>query len=288
MIARPELTAEASLQAGKGISVLPVDHDGSRTRDTAPTFVCGREGALAAIDWRFNGYGGRAPEFAADAGLAAALCERLQIPRFEATVVLEAGGLQVDGEGTCLVCAPSVLDPRRNPGASREQVEAALGAFLGIDKVIWLEHGFIDDPVGGHVDNVACFVRPGTVLALVSKDEDDGNHDVLRANLEQLRSERDARGRELEVIEVRQPAPRFTAEGRRLTTSYLSLYLANGAVILPMFDDPMDDAAYRAVASAWPEREVVQADVSDLVHGGAGIHAVTRPQPACAPAGETP
>jgi agmatine deiminase len=283
MIARPELTAEASLQCGKGISVLPLEYDACWTRDTVPTFVCGADGTLAGIDWGFDGYGERAAEFAADAGLAAILFERLQITRFAAPLVLEGGAIQVDGEGTCLVCAPAVLDARRNREVSRQRVEEVLGEFLAIDKVIWLEHGFIDDPAGGHVDNVACFVRPGTVLALASRDEDDGNHEGLAANLERLRAERDARGRELEVIEVRQPGARFKADGRRVTASYLNLYLANGAVILPMFDDPMDDAAFRAVAAAWPEREVVQVEVGDLVHGGSGIHGVTREQPACAP-----
>jgi agmatine deiminase len=280
MLARPELTAEASLHCGQGISVLPLAYDDSWTRDTGPTFVVDQAGGLAGVDWRFNGYGKRAPASDLDARLAAAICERLEVPRFTASIVLEGGGLHVDGEGTCLVCAASVLDPQRNPGLSRDAAAAMLADYLGIAKTLWLEHGFVDDETGGHVDHVACFVRPGVVMALTSRDAGDANYAGLQANLERLRSAQDAAGRTLQVIEIEQPAARFRPDGRRLTTSYLNFYLANGAVILPMFDDPMDQAAYKTVAAAFPDRRVIEVDASDLVYGGGGIHCITQQQPA--------
>lgn len=280
MIARPELTAEASLQCGQGISVLPLEHDDSRTRDTAPTFVLDSAGGLAGVDWRFDGYGGTVPAHAQDARLAAAVCARLQVPRFAAPIVLEGGALHVDGEGTALVCAASVLDPKRNPGRSRAEVETVLADYLAVTRVIWLEHGFVDDETAGHVDNLACFIRPGVVMVLVCHDPEDANHGPFEDNLARLRAERDAAGRELEVIEVEQPAARLRPDGRRLTTSYLNFYLANDAVILPMFGDPMDQAAYKTIAAAFPDRRVTQIDASDLVHGGGGIHCITQQQPA--------
>ena len=280
MIARPDLTAEASLQCGQGISVLPLEHDDSWARDTAPTFVINASGDLAGVDWRFDGYGGRAPAFDQDARLAEAICTRLDVPRFAAPLVLEGGGLHVDGEGTCLVCTPSVLDPRRNPGLSRDDVRAVLTDYLGVTKVIWLEHGFEGDASAGHVDNVACFVRPGVVMALIAQDPSDANHAGLQDNLARLRGERDARGRELELIEVAQPAARLGPDGRRLTLSYLNFYIANGAVILPMFEDAMDDAAYNAIRGAFPDRRALQIDAADLVLGGGGIHCITQQQPA--------
>ena len=280
LIARPELTAEASLRCGQGISVLPLEHDGCWTRDTLPTFVYDRAGSLAGVDWRFNGYGETAPSHAADARLAEAICERLKIPRFAAPVVLEGGALHVDGEGTCLVCARSLLDPKRNPGLGREVLESVLADHLGVTKVIWLEQALQDDPRGGHVDNLACFVRPGVVIALTCRDESDANHAGLADNLARLRSETDAQGRALEVIEVQQPAARWHADGRRLGASYVSFYLPNGAVLVPMFDDPMDDPAFNAIAAAFPDRKAIQIDASDLVHGGSGIHGITQQQPA--------
>jgi agmatine deiminase len=280
MIARPDLTAEASLQCGQGISVLPLEYDDSRIRDTAPTFVVDRAGALAGVDWRFDGYGGAAPAFERDARLAEAICARLEVPRLVAPIALEGGALHVDGEGTCLVCAASVLDPRRNPGLSRDAAATALADHLGVTQVIWLEHGFEGDPSGGHVDNVACFVRPGVVMALTCRDTSDANFAGLQDNLARLRAARDAAGRELEVIEIEQPAARFDADGRRLTMSYLSFYLANGAVVFPMFEDAMDSAAFNTIRSAFPDRQAIQVDAADLVYGGGGIHAITQQQPA--------
>lgn len=280
VIARPDLTAEASLQCGRGIPVVTLDHDEAWMRNTGPTFVCDAEGALAGIDWRFNGYGGRSPNFAADAAVAAAICERLKIPRFEAPVVLEGGAFHVDGDGTCLACASSVLDPARNPGHTREQMEAVLSEYLGVGKVIWLERGLEGDRRGGHVENLACFAAPGTVLALTCRDTEPANYEVLSGNLERLKAAHDAQGRQLGVIEIEQPAPRTGADGQPVAASYLNFYLANGAVIMPMFDDPADRPAYRALATAFPDREIVEIEASDLFYGSGGIHSITQQQPA--------
>ena len=280
MIARPELTAEASLRCGQGISVLPLEHDECWTRDTLPTFVSGPQTQLAGVDWRFNGYGGIVPSHAADARLAEAICERLKVPRFAAPVVLEGGAVHVDGEGTCLVCARSVLDPKRNPGLAREVLESVLADYLGVTKVIWLEEGLQDDPAGGHVDNLARFARPGVVIALTCRDESDPHHAGLQANLARLRGESDAQGRNLEVIEIEQPAARWHQDGRRLCASYVNFYLPNDALLVPMFDDPMDDPAFNAIAAAFADRRALQIDAGDLIHGGGGIHRITLQQPA--------
>ena len=280
MIARPELTAEASLRCGQGISVLPLAHEECWTRDTLPRFVCDRGGRLAGIDWRFNGYGAAAPGHAADARLAEAICERLKVSRFTAPVVLEGGAVHVDGEGTCLVCARSLLDPKRNPGLGREVLESVLADYLGVSKVIWLEQALHDDPAGGHVDNLARFARPGVVIALTCRDQSDPNHAALQDNLARIKGESDAQGRALEVIEIEQPAARWHPDGRRLCTSYVNFYLPNGAVLVPTFDDPMDEPAFDAIAAAFPDRQALQSDVGDLLEGGGGIHRITQQQPA--------
>jgi agmatine deiminase len=280
MLARPELTAEASLRCGQGISVLPMAYDDAWTRDTGPNFVTDGAGRLAGVAWRFNGWGERSPAWQQDAALARAILERIGARRYEAPIVLEGGAIHVDGEGTCLACAASLLDPKRNPGLSRDDIEAALRDYLGVETVIWLEEGLVDDVTGGHVDNLACFVRPGVVLALTSRDANDDNHPILEDSLGRLRAARDAKGRSLEVLEVLQPAKRTRPDGRRLTLSYVNMYVANGAVILPTFEDPMDERARVVAAAAFPGREIVQVDASVLVHGGGGIHCITQQQPA--------
>jgi agmatine deiminase len=285
MIARPDLAAHASLHCGQGISVLPLEHDDSRMRDVAPTFVIDHAGALAGVDWGYNGYGERTPAYERDARLAEVICARLQVRRFIAPLVLEGGAVHVDGEGTALLCAPSVVDPKRNPGLRRDGIERVLADCLGVAEVIWLEHGFDGDVTGGHVENVACFVRPGVAMVLTCRDESDANFTGLKDNLTRLREARDAAGRELQVIEVEQPSARTRPDGRRLTTSYLNFYLANGAVVLPMFGDPMDNAAHDTISAAFPDRRAIQIDASDLVYGGGGIHSITQQQPAAAPPG---
>ena len=280
MIARPELAAEASLHCGQGISVLPIEHDDAWMRDTAPTFVLDPTGNLAGVDWRYNGYGERAPAFDHDARLAETICARLEVPRFAAPVVFEGGAVHVDGEGTALVCAASALDSQRNPGLGPDEIERVLADYLGVTKVIWLERGFEGDLTGGHVDNVACFARPGVAMVLTCRDAADANFAGFQDNLARLRGARDAAGRDLQVIEVEQPAARSHPDGRRLTTSYINFYLPNGAVVVPMFDDPMDDAAFDTLSAAFPDRHPIQIDAGDLVYGGGGIHCLTQQQPA--------
>ena len=159
--------------------------------------------------------------------------------------------------------------------------------LLGEDLSTGDHEGSEDDETDGHVDNLACFVRPGAVLALTSDDPEDGNHAVLQDNLARLRAAKDAKGRELEVIEVAQPARREGEDGRRLSTSYVNFYIANGGVIMPSFEDGKDAAARDIVTACFPEHQVRQVLALDIVRGGGGIHCITQQQPmAIAPAEE--
>jgi agmatine deiminase len=278
MIARPDLTADASLHCGQGVSVLPLPHDDSWTRDTAPSFLLNAKGELACVDWHYDGYGADASDVRHDTRLAEAICNHLEIEHFAVPIVLEDGALHVDGEGTCLMCAGSVLDPTRNPGLDRAGAEAVLASHLGAVCVIWLEAGLINDPTGGHVDNLACFAAPGTVLAL-APGRDEVNAPILEANVARLKASVDAKGRTLEVIEIPCPEPAFTDDGRQLPRSYVSFAIVNGAVIMPVFGEVGDRAAFRAISAAFADREVVRIEAQDLIQGGGTIHSITRQQP---------
>lgn len=284
MVCRPDLTAQASLLCGPGVAVLPMPQDDSWTRDTGPTFLVDGEGRPAGgVDWRFNGWGEAYPDHGQDARMAARILEHLGQSRFASTLVTEGGALHVDGEGTCLACTPSVLDPKRNPGMTAAEAEAELRAFLGVEKVVWLPAGLASDETGGHVDNLACFARPGLVLAATTADRADPDHAALAENLAALKGATDARGRPLEVVALPQPRPRTRADGRRLAPSYVNFYLPNGGVVLPGFEDPADGAALRAIAAAFPDRKAVQVEALDIVAGGGGIHCITQQQPAGPP-----
>jgi agmatine deiminase len=280
MIARPDLVAMASLYCGAGITVLPIAHDDSWTRDTGPSFLLGGQGGLAGVAWRFNGWGGRHDDHDQDRRLAGRILDHVGARRYDGGMVLEGGAFQSDGEGTLLVGTATVLDARRNPGLRREEAEAILAAQLGAEKIVWVPHGLVDDEVGGHLENVALFVKPGTVLALAADDRGDANHNRLAENLDVLRAATDARGRQLEVLALPQPKPSKRHDGNRLTLSHLSCYLANGAVLVPHFGDPADSAARKLLAQAWPGRELVEVDALEIAEGGGGIRSVTLSQPA--------
>jgi agmatine deiminase len=150
-----------------------------------------------------------------------------------------------------------------------------------VKQVIWLGEGLQDDFGGGHVQNIARFVKPGTVLALTSSDSADPNHRVLSDNLARLKAAKDAAGRDLEVIEVEQPRPQFDAEGRRLALSYVNFYLPNNALILPAYEDgAADKRAFDTISKLFPKREVIQLPAIELAYGGGGIHSICLPQPA--------
>ncbi len=283
MVADPAHVDDAQARCGDGINVLPLPISDSWMRDTGPTFLLDGQQSLAAVDWQFNNYGnkeGRPDDvIRKDAGLAGGILNRLGVKRFAAPLVLEGGSIHVDGEGTVLTSEQCLLNPNRNPGLSRDAIEKHLCDYLGASRVIWLGQGLQDDDTDGHVDNLACFVRPGVVMALTCNDAADPNHAVLQDNLQRLQAARDAAGRRLEVIEIEQPAMRHH-NGMRLAMSYVNFYLANGAVIMPTFDQAeRDNAALAVMAKAFPERRIMPVPGSDIIKGGGNVHCITQQQP---------
>jgi agmatine deiminase len=278
MIARPEHVQEAARALGPGIDVVPLPTDDSWTRDTAPTFVLDADGGLAGVYWRFNAYGGIYTDFTDTACMARRVCGLVDVPAVEPPMVLEGGAVHTDGDGTLLTTAEVVLDPRRNPGLTREQAKVVLCEHLGGERVIWLTGALDHDNTGGHVDNLACFAAPGVVLALSEHDRDDSQFDAMRENLRRLRAARDARGRRLRVLELPQPGVRVR-DGARYSPSYVNFYLANGAVVMPLFDDAADEEARGVLARAFPRREIVGVPTWTLARSDGGIHCITQQQP---------
>lgn len=278
MVANPGDVAAASLACGKSVEVVPMDIDDSWMRDIGPTFVVNDAGEVAGCDWHFNAWGQKYEYFAKDAKFAEVLLEKIKLRRFDAPFVLEGGAVHSDGEGTIITTETVVLNPSRNPGMSKSEAEQVLKDWLGAEKVIWLPAGYHYDETDGHVDNVVCFARPGLILAMSCPDDGDPNYEILRANVEILRGSTDARGREFEVVTIDQPA-RMEEDDTRLAKSYVNLYVANGGVVMPSFEDRRDNAARRVVTEAFPEHKVVQVLATDIVRGGGGIHCITQPQP---------
>jgi agmatine deiminase len=279
MVCSPSEMAEASLMCGAGIDLVPIPLSDGWMRDIGPTFVTNGAGGIAGVDWIFNGWGGLHNEFAADAQVAAEVLKVRGCPRLAPPIVLEGGAFSGDGAGTLLVTEECLLDPRRNPGKSKADIEAVLADYLGVKTLIWLGRGYEGDETGGHIDEVACFVKPGTVMLQVTDDPEDPNYLTQHDNLARLKSARDADGRALEVVEIPQPARR-EKDGTRLTLSYINFVFANGGVIMPSFGDACDDPAFRIFSSLFPDRKIIQLLADDLVVGGGGMHCVTQQEPA--------
>ena len=280
MVANQEDVADVSLRCGARVAAMPLALNDSWMRDFGPTFLIDGKGGLAGADWQFNAWGGKYEDYDKDSAVAKALLAHLKVTRYPAPLVLEGGSVHVDGEGTLLTSEQCLLNANRNPSLTPKEIEDHLRDFLGARAFVWLGQGLVDDETDGHIDNLACFVKPGVVLALTTKDSEDANYAALQDNLKRLRAARDAKGREIEVVEVEQPAAASDGEGRRIARSYINFYIANGGLVMPSFEDPKDDDAFDAVAKCFPEHNVRQVPASDIVIGGGGIHCITQQEPA--------
>lgn len=282
----PSGRAEAQRRLSGAVEQVEARLDDAWYRDIGPTFVVGADGhgGLGAVNWVFNGWGQQ--EWATwehDAGASEVATELSSATRVPSPMVNEGGGIHTDGLGTFLVTETVQLDPRRNPGWTKADVEAELARTLGARKVIWLPRGLTRDSqrygTRGHVDIVATFTAPGRLL--VHDQRDDGHPDraITAEVVELLSRETDADGRPLEV--VRLPAPKTLADDVGwVDYSYVNHFVLNGGVVACAFDDPVDAEARELIADAYPGRSVVTVDARALFARGGGVHCITQQQPA--------
>jgi len=262
------------------------------TRDCGPIFVVAETRAkepVATTSWRFNAWA-KYPDWHKDATIAGKVARRLHLREWQPVatvngrsqrVVLEGGSIDVNGRGTMLTTEECLLSAtqQRNPGLGRTEMERVFAGYLGVRHVIWLNRGIAGDDTHGHVDDIARFVTPDTVLACVEPNADDPNHEPLAENIRRLRAERDHDGAPLRIVELPMPAP-VVFRGQRLPASYANFYIANRLVLAPTFNDPNDRRALQVLASVFPDREVVGIHCGDLVWGLGTLHCMTQQQPA--------
>jgi agmatine deiminase len=253
-------------------------------RDYGPMFVLDRtNGRTAIVQWRFNAWGDKYKELLKDGHVPYFISERLGQPLFRPNIVLEGGAIDVNGLGTLLTTEQCLLNENRNPGMSKKSMEQYLDQYAGASKVIWLKSGLVGDDTDGHVDNLARFVNPNTVLCAYEENPADENYATLKQNYEILRKAKDQNGRPLQVIKLPTPPPMHdfvrSAE-RRLSASYANFYIANRVVLAPTFGYATDEAALRVIGDVFPDREVVGVDCRDIIYGAGAIHCITQQQPA--------
>ncbi|MBN8247331.1 MAG: agmatine deiminase family protein [Verrucomicrobia bacterium] len=251
-------------------------------RDHGPMFVVRDRGGLrdrAVVDWGYNAWGGKYPPFDLDDAIPQHVAHLRGLPTFAPGIVMEGGALDVNGRGTVLTTEACLLHENRNPHLKRPQIEAFLRDYLNVTQILWLGDGIAGDDTDGHVDDLARFVSPDTVVTVMEPDPQDENHEPLRENRDRLRTLRDQDGQPLRIVELPMPR-RMEIEDQRLPASYANFYIANGLVVVPTFQDPQDARALDILRPLFPGREVIGLDSSDLIWGLGSFHCISQQEPA--------
>lgn len=273
---------EAKNLCGDKVELIIIPHNDAWCRDNGPTFLWDKDRNLAGVNWQFNAWGEKYKPYDLDNEVAPKVLNHLQIPCMDAPIVLEGGSIHVDGEGTLLTTEECLLNKNRNPHLSREEIEKEVMQYLNVSKIIWLKRGLSGDETDGHIDNVACFAKPGVILIQTCDDPEDPNYEITKENLDILRNSTDAKDRQLEIIEIPQAPVRYY-EGERLTLSYLNFYIVNNGIILPTFGwDAIetDHEAFSILKKVFPDRKIVTVDGMKLIKEGGNVHCITQQMPA--------
>lgn len=298
-------SAKNALSHLNNVEILNISSDDAWARDTAPTFLVNDTGALRAVDWQFNAWGGEYDGLYAswknDDKIPYQLCKIKGIDLYNAhPFVLEGGSIHTDGEGTLITTEECLLSPGRNPQLSKGEIEEKLKAYLGVSKIIWLPKGIYNDETNGHIDNICAFTAPSEVVLAWCEDKTDPQYEISKACLDVLESSVDAKGRKIKVHKLPvptkpvcvsqedllgydfEPGEDMREAGERLAASYVNFYFCNNAIILPQFGGEnidSDRAATEILRSACPDREIVPINAGDIILGGGNIHCITQQIP---------
>lgn len=281
----------------KNIYPIRVSYNDAWARDNCPIFVTNGD-RMRVVDFRFNAWGGEVDglysNYKNDDQLTKNLAKKFgqEVYRLD-DFILEGGSIHVDGEGTCLVTKACLLSKGRNPHLTQLEIEEELKIYLGVNKVIWLENGIYNDETNEHVDNIACFIRPGVVALAWTSDKKDPQYKFSMNAYKVLTNSTDAKGRPIEVVKIKLPKPIYMSkkeskgiksgthdakarqEGDRLAASYINFYQGEKFVILPGFGVPEDRLAKQQLQELYPEKEIIQINTKEILLGGGNVHCIT-------------
>ncbi len=277
-------------------NVIEMESDDAWVRDTGPTFLVNQAGDVRGVNWQFNAWGGIFAPFDRDAAVASKIMAHEKIKQYDAPLILEGGSIHVDGQGTLITTEECLLNLNRNPDRTKEQIETCLKAFLGVNKIIWIKKGVFEDETDGHVDNLCAFACPGEVVLTWTEDKNDPQFEISNEAYEVLTRATDAQGRRLKIHKIHQPGPLFISksesqgfdavedaklrkQGDRLAGSYINFYMANKGIVMPLFDDPRDNAALAQMQKIFPDRRIIGVQTREILLGGGNIHCMTQQQP---------
>ena len=286
-------------QGMNNVKPISIRYNDSWARDNMPLFVT-NEKNVRSVDFRFNSWGGDFDGLYAnyrdDDKLSGIISKRMKVPSYRhPTFILEGGSIHVDGEGTLLTTEACLLSKGRNPHMTKKQIEKKLCDYLNLKKIIWIKDGIDPAETNGHIDDVACFIRPGEVACIYTEDKNHPFYQQAQDAYKTLSNATDAKGRKLKVWKlcltqkpchlkgaktidsVEGTIPR--EDGEVSIASYMNFLIVNGGVIVPQYGDKNDKLALQQVAKMFPERKVVGVKTWEVAYGGGNIHCITQQQP---------
>lgn len=249
-------------------------------RDYGPIFIVNqKKNKLAMTDWIFNAWGKKFKQLLSDTNIPGLINKKLNIPCFTPGMVLEGGSIDGNGKGSIITTEQCLLNKNRNSNLCKQEIEKYLMEYLGVRKIIWLEKGIAGDDTDGHVDNIARFVNPTTIVCSYEDDKNDENYIILKNNFEILQNSSDQDGNRLNIVKL--PMPGFISTGKnRLPASYANFYIGNNVVLVPVFGCENDRKALDIIGNYFPTRKTIGIHCLDLLYGGGAIHCISQQQPA--------
>jgi agmatine deiminase len=249
-------------------------------RDHGPAFLINPYATQqkAIVDWGYNAWGNKYPPYDLDDVVPTLIGEAFNLPVFHPGIVMEGGSVEFNGAGTVMTSTACLLNPNRNPHLNQAQIEQYLLDYYGMKQVLWVDEGIVGDDTDGHIDDTVRFVNADTVLTVVEENKNDENYALLQHNLRQLKEMRLLSGKQLNIIELPMPEE-LVYEDQRLPCSYANFYIANKSVIVPTFRSKRDDLALQIIQAAFPEREVVGIDSTDIIWGLGSFHCLSQQEP---------
>jgi agmatine deiminase len=274
---------ERAQEAEKALSGLPVHlhlipFGDIWLRDTAPIFVKGPGGEVATVSFKFNGWGEKYM-LPYDSEVSARIAGAAKVREFKASWILEGGSVEVDGLGTCLTSRQCLLNPNRNPGLSQAALEEKLRQDLGVEKILWVGDGLINDHTDGHIDTIARYAAPGVILAMQAQDENDPNREIMETIIRDLKGATDARGETIKVGLIPSPGAVLDEDGELMPASYLNFYIGNSTVVVPTYGSPRDAEAVKAIAQYFPNHRTVGLSAKAILSGGGAFHCISQQVP---------
>ena len=247
-------------------------------RDYGPTFIINNHQELAMVNWIFNAWGDKYDELLKDKYIPQVINKTLQLPCFKPPLVMEGGSFDVNGKGTLLTTEQCLLNTNRNPNLTRSDIEKYLKEHLGITHFIWLKNGICGDDTDGHIDDLARFVNPTTIVCAYEDNPEDQNYEALKGNYEILKTSTDQNGNQLNIIKLPMPG-NIIGDECMLPASYTNFYIGNTKVLMPTFNHKNDSTALSILQELFPDRKVIGIDCTDLVNGYGTIHCISQQQP---------